>query len=283
MTILVTGGTGKTGLKLARLLRAANIPLLITSRAGTAPESLPAVKFNWNDLSTFSAPFEKDPNIDKVYLVGPIELDMLPTMKPFIDLAIRKGVKKWVLLGAAQSGKGGPMIGTVHQYLHDKGVVYTVLRPSWFHENFSFRSIESIKKRDEIVTAAEDGRIPFISAQDIAQAAFEAFTTDDYNYAEPFIFGPELLTYDDAAGLFSEVLGRKITHRRIPVEELIALCQSVGIPDDYSVVLAGMEKQLANGVEEKAFLAEGGKTIKYVGKAKLRDYIEKNKDIWAPA
>ncbi|KAF9009626.1 hypothetical protein BDQ17DRAFT_1421793 [Cyathus striatus] len=63
------GGTGNTGLKLARLLHAANIPILITSRSGTAPESFPAVKFDWND-STFSAPFEKDPSIDKVYLIG---------------------------------------------------------------------------------------------------------------------------------------------------------------------------------------------------------------------
>ncbi|KAF8991102.1 hypothetical protein BDQ17DRAFT_1255209 [Cyathus striatus] len=283
MTILITGGTGKTGLKLARLLHAANIPLLITSRAGTASESLPAVKFNWYDPSTFSAPFEKDPSIDKVYLVGPTELDMLPIMKPFIDLAITKGVKKWVVLSSVQSGKGGPMIGTVHQYLHDKGVVYTVLRPSWFYENFSWSFIESIKKRNEIVTAAEDGRVPFISAQDIAQVAFEALTTDDYNYAEPFIFGPELLTYDDAAALFSEVLGRKITHRRVPVEETIAFWRGVGLPDDYSVVLGGFEKKLPTGVEEKFFLTEGGKTIKYIGKTTLREYIEKNKDTWAPA
>ncbi|KAF9009629.1 hypothetical protein BDQ17DRAFT_1235735 [Cyathus striatus] len=284
MTILVVGGTGKTGLKLARLLRAANIPLLITSRSGTAPESLPAVKFDWYDPSTFAAPFEKDPNIDKVYFIGPSgTVDIMPLVKPFIDLAHEKGVKKWVILSSAQSYRGGPWIGTVHQYVHDKGVVNVALRSSWFHENFTFQFIESIKKRDEIISNAEDGRIPFIAAQDIAQVAFDALTTNDYDYAEPFVVGPELFTYDDVAALLSDVLGRKITHRHVPVEEVAAFWQGYGVTEGFAAGLAGMEKGIANGAEEKAFIAEGGRTVKYVGKLKLRDYLEKNKDIWVPA
>ncbi|KAF9009628.1 hypothetical protein BDQ17DRAFT_1348451 [Cyathus striatus] len=281
MTILIVGGTGKTGLKLAHLLRAANIPLLITSRSGIAPESFPAVKFDWSNPSTFSAPFDKDPSIDRVYFVGPAAVDMIPIAKPFIDLAIEKGVKKWVVLSAAQSSKGGLWAGSVHQYLHDRGVEYTVLRPSWFHENFSYVFGESIRKRNEIVTTAEDGRIPFIAAQDIAQAAFEALTTDEYKYAEPYILGPELLTYDEAAALLSEALGRKITHRRLSTEEVAQGFMSIGLTDNYANVLANAEKRLASGAEEKLFFVDGGKTVKYIGKARLREYIEKNKELWA--
>ncbi|KAF8995983.1 hypothetical protein BDQ17DRAFT_1401188 [Cyathus striatus] len=249
---------------LCRLLHAANIPILIVSRSGTAPESFPVVRFDWNDPSTFSAPFEKAPSIDKVYLVGPIgALDMLAIAKPFIDLAIDKRIKKWVFVSASQSGKEGSWMGAIHQYLHDRGAKYTALRPTWFHENFSLVFGESIRK-NEIATAAGDGRIPFVAVQDIAQAAFEALTTDEYKYAEPYIVGPELVTYDEAAAILSEVLGREITHKHLTAEEVAQGFVSIGLSEQYSNILAAAEKQLASGTEEKAFFTEGGKTVKYV-------------------
>ncbi|KAF9009623.1 hypothetical protein BDQ17DRAFT_1421791 [Cyathus striatus] len=255
VAILIIGGTGNTGLKLARLLRDANVPVVITSRSGTAPESFPA----------------RDLNIDKVYPVGPTVVDQLPIVKSFIDMAIRKGVRDWGLASASQSTKGGVWLGTTHQYLHDSGANYTALRPSSFSENFSIQFLESVMKRNEIISAAEDARILFIATQDIAQAAFEALTTDDYEYAEPHIVGPELLTYDEVTAIvLSEVLGRKISHRR-SIEEMTTFWLNLGLPEDYAAVLANAETGFINGSEEKAFFAKGGKNVKYIGKTTLRE------------
>lgn len=49
MAILITGGTGKTGLKLAHLLNKANHPTLLTSRKGQVPHPFNGVKFDWLD------------------------------------------------------------------------------------------------------------------------------------------------------------------------------------------------------------------------------------------
>jgi len=47
MAILLTGGTGKTSTRLAKILQDANIPFLLTSRKGQAgaPSGMEAVKF----------------------------------------------------------------------------------------------------------------------------------------------------------------------------------------------------------------------------------------------
>ena len=135
MTILVTGGTGKTGLILSRLLKDANHSVLIASRNGTAPSPYKAVKFDWSDDKTFENPFIADPNIDRVYLVLPPVIGQLDTVKTFIDLAISKGVKRFVLLTASVAEIGGPVLELmwkVHEYLINIKVEYTVLRPTWF-------------------------------------------------------------------------------------------------------------------------------------------------------
>ena len=133
MTILITGGTGKTGLKLAHVLNKAGHAVLLTSRKGEVPHPFKGVKFDWLDPSTFTNPFDVDPTIDRVYVVGPIGvLDTLPRVKPFIDLAVTKGVKRFVVLSGSPVGKGGPVAGKVHEYLEKIGVDYAVLRPTWF-------------------------------------------------------------------------------------------------------------------------------------------------------
>ena len=141
MTVLVTGGRGTTGLILSRLLKEANTSVLICSRSGTAPSPYTAVKFDWFDDKTFENPFKKDPNIDRVYLIVPSVIGQLSAVKPFIDLAISKGVKRFVLLTASQAEIGSPVLmGKVHEYLLNIKVDYTVLRPTWFMRAFFFHA-----------------------------------------------------------------------------------------------------------------------------------------------
>lgn len=58
MTTLITSGTRKTGLPLARLLKSANHHALLTSRSGKVPESFDGIAFDLFDLSTHENPFK---------------------------------------------------------------------------------------------------------------------------------------------------------------------------------------------------------------------------------
>jgi len=142
MTTLITGGTGKTGGSLARLLHAANLPFIVATRSGKSSNpAYKAITFDWYNPSTFENAFKDDvtPSVDRVYLIPPNgDPKMATHVNPFIDLAIAKGVKRFVLLTSTQTTPGGPALGEIYQYLLDKGVDYTVLKPTWFIREYSF-------------------------------------------------------------------------------------------------------------------------------------------------
>ena len=133
MTVLVTGGNGKTSSRLATLLKQDNIPVLVASRSGSAPEGVKNCRFDWNDESTYGNPFEAASDISSLYIVAPQGFDLLSATKPFIDYALKKGVKRFVFLSASSIECGEPAHGKVHEYIKSLGVEYGVLRRKCFH------------------------------------------------------------------------------------------------------------------------------------------------------
>lgn len=149
MTILLTGGTGKTGAPLARLLSTrATYTVLLASRKGTKPDELSgpdhskvrAIKFDWFDRTSWKNPFdyvasEQLSKIDWIYLVAPMVWEV-GFMNDFIDLARERGVNRFILLSASQAECGDPSLGKVHEYLkklgEEENVQWSVLRPTWF-------------------------------------------------------------------------------------------------------------------------------------------------------
>ncbi|KAF9459739.1 hypothetical protein BDZ94DRAFT_1199056 [Collybia nuda] len=279
MTILLVGGTGTTGKRLTQLLQNANYSFLIASRS---PEKLPeehrgqGVKFDWNDPTTFENPFKADTNIDRVYLICAVAVDRLAIMKPWIDLAVSKGVKRIVLVSASVFPYGGESAGAVHKYIAELGIDYCVLRPTWFMENFSTQFYHAICENNEIATSALDGRVALVSVDDIMEVAFRALVDEKSHNTDHVIVGPELLSYDEAVGILSEVIGRKITHRHMPQTEAKEFYMSFGIPEDYALMLIGVEGEIANGNEEAQFHREN----KIVGETHIRDFFQTNRDIW---
>jgi festuclavine dehydrogenase len=137
MVILLTGGIGKTSLRLTSLLRESSIPFLLTSRKGqaAAPSGMQAARFDWLDSTTFSNPFNiLSQKITAIYLIAPETADPVTPMNAFIDYAINEhGVKRFVLLGGSTLEKGESMYtGRVWSHLEECRVEFCVLRATWF-------------------------------------------------------------------------------------------------------------------------------------------------------
>ena len=56
---------------------------------------------------------------------------------------------------------------------------------------------ETITHHSKIFTACSNGKIPWVSASDIAAVAFHTLTDDKPHNRAYRILGPELLTYDE--------------------------------------------------------------------------------------
>ncbi|KAG6813060.1 hypothetical protein H0H92_014332 [Tricholoma furcatifolium] len=288
MTILITGGTGNTGLRLARRLREANHSVLLTHHSRPVPEPFVSARFNWFDPSTYENPFLAAHDIDRIYVVCPPVGDALGATRPFLDFAVAKGVKRLVLLGGTAMPKGSGVLGKVHEYIVNLGVDYCILRPSWFigkmsTENFENDYLRTIRDEDLFGTVMGDGRIPLISVDDIVDVAFSALCDGQSHNTEHVIVGPELFSYDEvysyllAALLFSKVLGRQILHKRLTEAEYIKGYIALGCDQALAEALLLIENHVAAGKEEALFHEEG---VKIIGRRRLVDYVEARREIW---
>ncbi|CAD0110889.1 unnamed protein product [Aureobasidium uvarum] len=252
MTILLTGGTGKTSLRLASLLHSASIPVLLTSRRGTSTTSFPCVTFDWNDKTTWANPFTAATDIKAVYLLSGNLHDPAPILNSFIDLCKSKGVKRFVVCSGSSCEKGGPFHGKIWQKLEDEGLEFCVLRPSWFMENLSepgHGHFETILHHNKIFTASGDGKIPWVSAEDIAAVAFHALTDDKSHDCAYRILGPDLLSYDEIAETLSKQLGKQIVHVKLTERQRVQGMMDAGVPEEMAKFLTNLEVMAREGRE----------------------------------
>ncbi|MFS0869404.1 NmrA family NAD(P)-binding protein [Paenibacillus xylanilyticus] len=241
---LITGASGKTGSRVAALLQNQNYPVRLASRKKPASNyDEHQVHFDWYDPSTYAAALK---NVDNVYLVVPV-LDMNPenVMIPFIKEALWGGAKRFVLLGSASVDENGPVFGKVHQALKELAPEWAVLQPSYFMENFTEGPHRiTMEQHREIYSATGDGRVGFVSADDIAAVAFHALTDEVPHNTEHVITGPEALSYGQVANIFSRVMEQSIQHRSLSDEALTQSMVDAGMPGDYAALLAGLDRQI---------------------------------------
>lgn len=74
------------------------------------------------------------------------------------------------------------------------------------------------------------------------------------------------------------MLGRKISYRRLTIDEYKDIFLREGFEPEYADDLVAVELEAARGVEEDIFNTDEDK--KFVGKHTLREYLEANRDIW---
>eukprot|EP00903_Cladosiphon_okamuranus_P001951 g1949.t1 len=246
-TILVTGGTGKTGSRVAEQLRETWGEPRIATRN---PSAETHVRFDWSDASTFAKAFE---NVGAIYLVAPTDtVETLAAMLPGLEAALAAGVKRFVLLSASSLEEGGPMMGAVHAWLRNNAPEWVVLRPTWFMQNFSeLHHRGPIRDESAIYTATGDGRIGFIDAADIAACAAAVLVAVEVENTDYILTGPEAISYDDVAEALSKQLGRRVHHNRLTVEGLAARHCEHGLTEDYARTLAAMDGAIAGGSEDR--------------------------------
>lgn len=243
--VLITGGKGKTGRRVASRLTAMGIDVAIGTRTPDGPQDR---CFNWADPSSASA-FD---GCDAAYLVAPTDrTDHLAVMQPLLEEAVLRGVQRFVLLSSSLLVSGGPMMGEVHAWLAESAPDWAVLRPSWFMQNFSEGPhAATIREEGIIYSATGAGRVGFIDAEDIAATAAASLTAKMPLNADVVLTGPEALSYDDIAAIISDVAGRPVRHNSLDPAALSARFVAQGLPPDYAKTLTGMDAHISAGAED---------------------------------
>ena len=260
MTIVLTGSSGKTARRIAELLEEADIPFVVASRRGVSSNAHPTVLYDWYEPLTWPSLFDnvvtkQHGPVSGIYLVGPPELSKYYLVNELIDLAIRNGVRKFVLLSVTVIKAGGPLMGGPHQYIRklaseDNSIKWAVIRASWFMENFSEgHHLKSIMTEGRIYSATGEGKIAFVAADDIAALAVNCFKNEANLRGDLLVTGPAASSYDEVARLLSNAIGKKIEHVKLTTEEMQAKFESWKRPADYSALLASNDEKIRLGME----------------------------------
>ncbi|KAB2570558.1 Agroclavine dehydrogenase [Lasiodiplodia theobromae] len=288
MAILVTGGTAKTSVRLGAILRDTNVPFVMAARRPDAvPAGMPKVKFDWYDKSTWSAPFDHSfpggETITAAYIVLGADFSIVAAANDFIDYAVKKhGVKRFVMCGGGSSEPGTPMAGEVWQHLIDVGVEHCVLKPTWFMDNFSEGwHLQEIRTEGKLHTATGDGRIPFISAKDIAAMAAKLLTTADKLKSNRHrVTGPEKLTYDEITEKLSKGIGKKVEHVKMSEEDRRQNFLKNGLPEYWANYLAMTEANAAKNESDGQIQTDELELITGSKGQTFDEFVEENKAIW---
>lgn len=243
---LVLGGTGKTGSRVAERLVRGNHAVRIGTRAGGIP-------FDWTDRATWQPALRGVSTVYVAYvpdLAVPGAPDDIAT---FTELAVRSGVRRVVLL----SGRGEPAAQDCEEIVRSSGVEWTIVRASWFAQNFSEGYLLAPVLSGEVALPAGDVPEPFVDIDDLADVAVAALTEGGHAGQLYEVTGPRALTFAEAVAEIARASGRPVGYRQVSAEEYAEELARAGLPAEvlwfldylFTTVLDGRNALVADGVQ----------------------------------
>jgi len=244
--ILVLGGTGKTGRRIAARLQQLNVPTRIGSRSVTP-------SFDWTNVKTWAPALE---GVRAVYISYTPDLAVpgaTDAIRAFVNAAARQEVRQLVIL----SGRGEAEAQACEHIVQESGIPWTVVRASWFNQNFSEGAFVDMVNAGVIALPAGEVPEPFVDADDIANVVVKALTEKGHENQVYEVTGRRLMTFADVARDISDALGKQIKFLSLSHTDFVQSVRDSGAPDtvvwmmDYlfSTVLDGRNSSLCDGVQ----------------------------------
>lgn len=254
-TTLVLGATGKTGRRVAAALGPAARPV---SRSST-------FRFDWSDASTWGPALE---GVSAVYLVPPAYDLEAAEVEAFVPAAVAAGVRRIVLLSA----RGIDPADRREAAVRESTVDWTVLRPSWFQQNFTEDFLHGMVVSGEVALPMGAGGNPFIDAQDIADVAVAALTSEAHAGRVYELSGPEAVSFPDAVALVAEASGRAVRAFDAPEEPFREGLVGAGFSPEYAAVLTASLAAIRDGHD--AYLSTGVQEVLGREPRRFEDYVK---------
>ncbi len=245
-TVLVLGATGKTGRRIVANLKDKGIRVRRGSRS-----SVPS--FDWNNESTWDDCLD---GVEAAYINYAPDLAMpgaTDAIRSFVEKARQQGVKRLVLL----SGRGEEEAQACERIVQEGGTEWTIVRSSWFNQNFSEGAFVEMVQAGRIVLPDVDTPEPFVDLDDVAEVATVALTEPGHAGEIYEVTGPRLLTLVDIATEMSKATGRTIAYTPVPHEAFVEGVVQSGAPKDvvwmldylFATVLDGRNASTCDGVQ----------------------------------
>jgi len=248
--MLVTGATSNVGRALVGRLRFSGRAIRAAARdpEGAARSlGVQAAELDWSRQETWDRALT---DVSHVFVCpAPADVDADKRLNPFVDRMRASGVRHIVLLtmqGADHADRAA--LHKVEQHVIASGVPYTILRPTWFMQNFNPGFLRPmIVERNSLQLPAGDGETAFIDARDIAHVAAECMLGDSHHGRAYTLTGPQPLSYDDVADIISKVSGRIVQYVSVSDEAYRDSMVKAGWPEAAADYMTFLWSDVRNG------------------------------------
>lgn len=221
MTILVTGSTGTIGAQVLNHLSSANVEIRALTRSpnkASFPKGVTAVAGDTGDVDSLRAAME---GVSTLFLLVPNVADELTQAMQALTVAHEAGVKGIVYLSVfkGEAYADVPHFAgkyTVEKMIEALDLPATVLRPAYFIQN-------DLRQKDPLLNAGVYGMpigekgLSMVDIRDIGEAAAKELLRRE-SAPGPLpreiydLVGPDALTGEDIAAIWSEALSRSIRY-----------------------------------------------------------------------
>lgn len=221
MSILITGSTGKIGSQVVSKLAGKGVQVRALTRSpekASFPAGIEAVKGDLLDTASVRNALK---GVTTLFLLVPNAPDEITQAMNTVGLAHEAGVRGIVYLSVTRSDVFAdvPHFASKHaveRMMAQRGIGTTVLRPSYFIQN-------DIGQKDPMLGAGiyaspiGDKGVSMVDTDDIAEAAARELLRREKS-ATPLptevyeLVGPDALTGDAVARIWTEALGREVKY-----------------------------------------------------------------------
>lgn len=233
---LIIGGSGRTGRRITSRLESRGLPFRATSRHT-------GHLFDWHNTSTWDAALD---GATSAYVCYSPDLAFPGVPELIADFSARartRGVRRLVLL--SERGEEGAIAS--EQALQQSGIEWTVLRSSWFAQNFSEHFLLGPVLRGRLVLPAGDVVEPFVDLDDLAEVATSALLGEIDAGRVYELTGPRLLSMHDVAAELSAAADRSIEYVPGTPEEFVTDVEADGILRQEAEPLAELFDTILDG------------------------------------
>ncbi|AZL57761.1 NmrA family transcriptional regulator [Tabrizicola piscis] len=243
-TVLVTGATGKSGRRVTARLTAAGAIVRAASRVG-------AHQFDWQKEATW-APCLKGADAAYICYAPDIALPgAVETITRFIETARSMGVERLVML----SGRGEQEAARAESVLMHSGAAWTIVRASWFMQNFSESIFSEAVSAGEVVFARGDVPEPFIDVDDVADVVAACMLNDRHVGELYEVTGPRLITFRQAVLEIETSLGNSVRYVDMEPQAYISALRRANVPDEIATLLDLLVSEVLDG--RNSYVSDG--------------------------
>lgn len=262
--VLVIGATGNTGSILVRQLCEAQVDVraFVRDEANAQPLKGLGVEIVKGDLDRPETIGPALEGVDKIYLLtwnGPTQAQQAENVIKAAQKAGKPHIVRHSMWGSEKS-RIVQQGNRVEEALKSSGLPWTLLKPTFFMQNLMMGA-QTIISDGVFYWDTGDGKLGMIDVRDVAESAFAVLTGSGHEGKSYILTGPEAISMQDAANIFTNVLGKQVTYVNVPHEASLQSMISMGFPEwiarGYGELMEGFSQGFASRVTNNVEILTG--------------------------